>query len=357
MPETSRNDWKQFIDQHPDAHLLQTAEWGDLKAGFGWAALRLMCDGIGVQVLFRRLPLGLSVAYIPKPTSNLISEASSLFWQELVGLCWSKGAVFLKIEPDEWQTGATVPPEAAEQIKDTGLVTAGQAGADKRALRAIQPDVRRSAFNIQPPRTIIVDLRGSEDDILSRMKQKCRYNIRLAEKKGVSVRPWADVAGFHQLIEVTGGRDGFAVHSLAYYQRAYELFYPAGACELLVAEYQDQPLAALMVFRHGPRAWYLYGASNDFERNRMPTYLLQWEAMRWAKERGAQEYDLWGVPDEDETTLEANFETRQDGLWGVYRFKRGFGGELRRAAQAWDVVFNPLLYRLYLWRMAGREAA
>ena len=112
---------------------------------------------------------------------------------------------------------------------------------------------------------------------------------------------------------------------------------------------------AMMVFARGRRAWYVYGASTDEERNRMPTYLLQWEAMRWARSKGAEEYDLWGVPDEDEETLEADFTRRNDGLWGVYRFKRGFGGKLKRAAQAVDRVYNPWLYKLYLWRMAGRE--
>ena len=176
------------------------------------------------------------------------------------------------------------------------------------------------------------------------MKPKCRYNIRLAEKKGVTVRAWDDIPAFHEMMTVTGGRDNFGVHSLEYYQRAYELFHPKGTCELLVAEYEGKPLASLMVFANGKRAWYVYGASNDQERNRMPTYLLQWEAIRWAKARGCEEYDLWGVPDENEEILEANFETRHDGLWGVYRFKRGFGGQLKRAAQALDRVYNPLLY-------------
>jgi lipid II:glycine glycyltransferase (peptidoglycan interpeptide bridge formation enzyme) len=212
-----------------------------------------------------------------------------------------------------------------------------------------------SKYNIQPPRTLVVDIRGSEEDILAHMKQKCRYNIRLAEKKGVTVRPWNDIGAFHRMIQITGGRDGFGVHTLEYYRRAYELFHPSGMCELMMAEYESKALAALMVFGHGRRAWYVYGASNDEERNRMPTYLLQWEAMRWAKARGCEEYDLWGVPDEDEAALEAHFEARQDGLWGVYRFKRGFGGKLERAAQAMDRVYNPALYRLYLWRMAGHE--
>jgi lipid II:glycine glycyltransferase (peptidoglycan interpeptide bridge formation enzyme) len=125
--------------------------------------------------------------------------------------------------------------------------------------------------------------------------------------------------------------------------------------ELLLAEYDGKPLAALFVARHGYRAFYLYGASSDEERNRMPTYLLQWEAMTWAKARGCEEYDLWGVPDEEEAVLEAGFETRHDGLWGVYRFKRGFGGELKRAVQAMDRVYNPLLYWAYLRFMGNRE--
>ncbi len=109
------------------------------------------------------------------------------------------------------------------------------------------------------------------------------------------------------MMTVTGARDGFGVHSLEYYRKSYELFHPAGMADLLVAEFESRPLAALMVFALGKRAYYLYGASTDEERNRMPTYLLQWRAMQWAKARGCVEYDLWGVPDADEQTLEAQF--------------------------------------------------
>jgi peptidoglycan pentaglycine glycine transferase (the first glycine) len=215
--------------------------------------------------------------------------------------------------------------------------------------------LRISPHNIQPPRTLIVDIQGSEEDILARMKQKTRYNIRLAGKKGVTVRSWTDLQAFHDMMLTTGGRDGFGVHSLEYYQRAYDLLQPGGKCEILVAEYEGKPLAALFVASHGNRAYYLYGASTDEERNRMPAYLLQWEAMKWAKAHGCEEYDLWGVPDEEKATLEANFEKRQDGLWGVYRFKRGFGGQLKRAAQAMDRVYNPLLYWAYLKFIGNRE--
>ncbi len=329
MTEVSLSDWQRFVELHPTLHVLQTAAWGELKAAFGWKAVRLICDDLGVQILFRHLPLGLNVAYIPKAVLG-DQQSSAKLWEEVTDVCRRQRAIFLKVEPDAWEVD----------------------GQPVRLPRGF----RRSVYNIQPPRTIVVGLGGSEDDILGRMKQKCRYNIRLAEKKGVTVRPWSDLKGFHELLQTTGDRDAFGVHSLDYYQRAYDLFRPTGNCELLAAEYEGQPVAALMVFKQGERSWYLYGASSDLERNRMPTYLLQWEAMRWAKERGCKEYDLWGVPDENESKLEADFENRHDGLWGVYRFKRGFGGELRRAQQAIDEVFNPVLYRLYEWRMAGREA-
>jgi len=322
MSIVSLSDWNDFLSSHPNAHLLQTGEWGELKSAFGWKPVRLVNEGGGVQILFRKLPLGFTIGYLPK------ANPSPSLWPEINSVSKHNHAIFLKLEPDLW----------TEQAPDTPYLA-----------------LRTSLHNIQPPRTIIVDLTSPEDEILARMKQKTRYNIRLAEKKGVTVHPWDDLPAFHQMMQVTGGRDGFGVHSEEYYRRAYELLHPKGMCEILLAEYEGKPLAALFVACHGGRAYYLYGASTDQERNRMPAYLLQWEAMKWAKLCGCSEYDLWGIPDEDEATLEANFETRHDGLWGVYRFKRGFGGELKRAAQAMDRVYHPLLYKMYLKFMGNRE--
>jgi lipid II:glycine glycyltransferase (peptidoglycan interpeptide bridge formation enzyme) len=204
-----------------------------------------------------------------------------------------------------------------------------------------------AADPVQPRRTVVISLDGGEEDWLARMKQKTRYNIRLAEKKEIVVQPSRDVDTFYALMQTTGQRDGFGVHSREYFQKAFDLFEARGLCTLLIAEYEGRPLAGLMAFARGSRAWYFYGASNDEERNRMPTYLLQWEAMRWAKSRGCTSYDLWGVPDADEEALEAGFSDRSDGLWGVYRFKRGFGGVLLRSAGAWDRSYIPLVYPLY----------
>lgn len=324
MPIVSLAEWDRFLQGRPDAHLLQTGEWGELKSFFGWKPIRVLNDQSGVQILFRRLPMGFTVGYIPKGLPDLS------LWQELDTISKKNHAIFLKFEPDSWQEDGSFQID-----EDSSMLL--------------------SPYNIQPPRTVIVDLKVPEDEILSRMKQKTRYNIRLAEKKGVTVRAWDHIGAFHKMMLFTGKREGFGVHSLDYYERAYDCLHPKQMGELLLAEYDGKPLAALFVARNASRAYYLYGASTDEERNRMPAYLLQWEAMKWARARGCKQYDLWGVPDEDEATLEANFEKRQDGLWGVYRFKRGFGGRLRRAAQAMDRVYNPLLYRMYLRFMGNRE--
>jgi len=308
-------------------HILQTQTWGKLKSRFGWDWANVN----GTLLLFRRLPLGLRAAYAPRgPRFPLTAETLAA----LEAACRARGAFFLKLEPDMPDT-----PETAQALAMHGFRPAKQ--------------------TIQPRRSIILDITGSEDEVLARMKQKTRYNIRLAGKKEVKIRATnkeKNLVDFNALMHITGARDGFGVHAASYYQAAYELFQPHGQCELFIAEYQGQPLAGVMAFTLGRRAWYFYGASANEERQRMAPYLAQWAAIQWARARGATEYDLWGVPDEEEATLEAEFETRHDGLWGVYRFKRGWGGQVVRAAGAWDKVFNPALYQAYLLYLRFRKA-
>jgi lipid II:glycine glycyltransferase (peptidoglycan interpeptide bridge formation enzyme) len=318
--------WETFLDTHPNSHILQTPAWGELKSAFGWQAEQVMCERAGAQILFRSLPLGLTFAYIPR---GPVGYGWDELWPMVDVICRQHNAIFLKVEPDIWDTSSTGWPPAA--------------------------GFSSTPHTIQPPRTVVIDLHGDEKAILGRMKQKTRYNIGLAQKKGVTVRPSNDLAAFQRLMELTGQRDAFGVHSLAYYQKAYELFQPRCACELLLAEYEGEPLGAVLIFCRGERAWYFYGGSSNEHRDRMPNYLLQWEAIRWAKNQGCTEYDLWGVPDADEATLEAQFSERSDGLWGVYRFKRGFGGELRRSVGPWERVYNPLLYRFYRWWIGRRQ--
>ena len=163
-----------------------------------------------------------------------------------------------------------------------------------------------------------------------------------------------DLKTFYRLMQRTGERDSFGIHSLEYYQQAFNTFHPLDQCALFQADFEGRSLAGLMVFKRGNRAWYFYGASGDELRELMPTYLLQWEAMRWARQRGCLSYDLWGIPDAPEEQLEAEFLKRSSGLWGVYRFKRGFGGQVVRYAGPWDRVYQPALYRVYRWWSSRR---
>jgi peptidoglycan pentaglycine glycine transferase (the first glycine) len=321
--------WQTWLAQYPDSHILQSANWGELKAGFGWRPYYLAGDSCGALVLFRTLPMGYKMGYIPK---GPVGEDWESIWPALDRLCKRENAIFLRIEPDYWQDDET--PQLESLKKYCGNV----------------------ADTVQPRRTISISLTGNEEDWLMRMKQKTRYNIRLAERKHVRVVNSRDVESFAQLMAVTGDRDGFGVHTADYYRQAFRLFSADDSCRLLLATYEETPLAGVMVFQRGARSWFLFGGSSNSERNRMPAYLIQWEAMRWAAKMGCSEYDLWGAPDYDETELEAQFQNRSDGLWGVYRFKRGFGGKLRRSVGAWDRVYKPGIYRIYQWMMKQRKS-
>jgi lipid II:glycine glycyltransferase (peptidoglycan interpeptide bridge formation enzyme) len=331
-------NWDDFVAAHPQGHILQTTRWGQLKARFGWHTQVVRAGLQGALVLFRPLPLGFSLAYIPRgPLADWTEGNPQPLIEALDAACHARRAICLKVEPD---------------LPDTS------ANADRLASLGWRP----SPQAIQPRRTIWVDLSGAETDILGRMKQKTRYNIGLAVKKGVTARlaeAPQDLQAFLGLMRTTGQRDGFGVHTDDYYRTAYELFQPAGQCAMTLAEYQGEALAGAMVFALGQRAWYFYGVSSDRERNRMAPYLAQWAAMQWVKGRGVSAYDLWGIPDENEAALEAQFESRHDGLWGVYRFKRGFGGQVTRTLGAWDRIYNPALYQAYLatMRLRGRSEA
>ncbi len=290
----------------------------------------------GAQILFRHLPAGLGhLAYVPKgPVVDWGAQAQvKRLVEALDEAARAQRAVAITLEPN-------LPDEAAfrKRLRSLGFHTAPFSA-------------------IQPRRSLVVDISADDDEILMAMKSKTRYNIRLAGRKGVSVRTAdaADVPVFNELLDATADRADFGIHSPGYYERAYRLFAPRGWARLLLADVEGETVAGLMVFALPPQSWYFYGASSTAHRDKMPTYLLQWEAMRWAKSIGCKTYDLWGIPDEDRDTLEAEFTKRSDGLWGVYRFKRGFGGDLVRTVGAWDRICSPLRYQLYRWALALRE--
>jgi lipid II:glycine glycyltransferase (peptidoglycan interpeptide bridge formation enzyme) len=269
--------------------------------------------------LHPRLPV--AVAYVPKGPILDWSNA------ELVE------AVLSRLENDARRAGAIFVKMDPDVRADTEV---GQIIAATLTRRGWRP----SAEQIQYRHTIVSDLRPDEDALLAAMKPKWRYNVRLAERRGVVVRPGAaaDLPAFYAMYVETGARDGFLVRPFTYYRAIWERLLAGGLAHLLLAELEGTPIAGLILFRFGPTAWYFYGASTSRDRELMPNHALQWAAMRWAKSLGCTRYDWWGAPDAlDES----------DPMWGVYRFKQGFGGELVPWIGAWDYPVSPLLYWLY----------
>ena len=351
-------DWNDFVGGHAAGHLLQTSEWAALKCRFGWRARRVLLPAAdrggaaaGAQILFRKR-MGQALAYIPRGplvdwsdeplTEAVIARARAAARQE--------GAFALKIEPD---------------LPDTTV------NRQRLAAAGFHP----SPQTIQPRSTVVVDLRADGDAILAQMKSKWRYNIRLAVRKGVTVRelPPHELPLFQQLMDETGTRDSFVVHSADYYRAAYSLLTPRWGTFLL-ASFEGEPLASIAVFAVGSNAWYLWGASSNRHRNLMPNHALQWEAMRWAKARGCTRYDLWGVPDEigaiatglwdggrsvvAAENLPVDVKALPAGdLWGVFRFKQGFGGAVARTVGAWDMPLRRPAYRLYRGVLLAKDRA
>ncbi len=339
----SPSEWDHFVDQHPRAHILQTSAWGALKSAYEWDCVRVaLREGgdpaddapivAGAQLLFKRLPLRLgTMAYLPM--GAYVSDGSQweALWSAIDACARDHNAAFLKWEPGILEGG--FPPA----FEEWGF--------------------RESAQTIQPPRTILLDISQSDDEILAHMNQGTRRKIRQSLKNDVRYYEGtrADLAKFTALMHTTGTRNAFGVHEPAYYEQAYDLFVPRGDAALILAEHDGDTLAGVLVFAKHYTTWYLYGASSDHKRNLMASYGVQWSAIQWAKRRGCDTYDFWGIPDEDADTLEAEFEQRSDGLWGVYGFKRGWGGHIVRSEGAWDRVYNPLIYGGYQLAVTLRD--
>ena len=322
--------------------LLQTAFWGNFKEQFGWKAQAFHCiyskQPFKLLVLTRALKIGLKLAYIPH------------------GPCFKPGRPLETASPMEQVTDRTGERFLA---------------ALARALRPFLPEgtvfilldpasgLLKAPVDIQPPSTVLIDLKRTEDEILAGMKSKTRYNIRLALKKGVRVEEgsFKDLKDWYELYRETARRDRITLHSFNYYRA---LFDPAGAAGADGAE-SGGPVIRLLLARAGLKGellagiiiafWergsrYLYGASSSRKRNLMPAYALQWRAIRLAKERGCTHYDLFGIPPSDDPTHP---------MHGLYRFKTGFGGEIFNRLGCYDFAFKSFRYRIYRAAEAGRN--
>jgi peptidoglycan pentaglycine glycine transferase (the first glycine) len=333
----SRDEWNAALAALPKAHVLQSWEWGEFKARHGWQTARyLWLEGdrpqAAASVLTRRIGHGLaSVAYVPKGPALDYGDSVLLkrVLAHLETTAREERALFVKIDPDV-QADTAEGKTMVETLHRRGWTLSNE--------------------QIQFRNTICIDLAHGPDEILAAMKSKWRYNVRLAERKGVTVRQGAlaDLPLLYRMYAETAARDGFVIRAEPYYQDAWGSFIKAQLAQPFIAEAEGEPVAMVIIFRFADRAWYMYGASRDAHRKRMPNHLLQWEAMRWAREQGCAVYDMWGAPD----ALEES-----DSLWGVYRFKQGFGGEFVEHIGAWDFPVSRLGYRLYTGAMPRVLAA
>ena len=258
------------------------------------------------------------------------AELRARVLDDLRALARKQGAIFIKMDPEVvLGTGIPGEPEAVNNL-------IGQVVQDELARRGW----RYSSDQIQFRNTVWLDLRGSEEEMLARMKQKTRYNLRLAQKKGVVVRigSEADLPLLYKMYAETSVRDGFVIRSEDYYRTLWGLFMRRGMATALIAEVEGEPVGALILFLFAGKAWYLFGMSREAHREKMPNYLLQWEAMRRQKRPGAPATICGG---------RRIFFLKKISMWGVFRFKEGLGGEVARTLGAWDYASRPRLYTLY----------
>ncbi len=343
------SEWNRLISNLPNPHFLQTWEWAQVKAKYGWEPIPYVWGNSAAGMILKRTVsfrglFHLNILYMPKgPLLDWTDTALvARVLDDLQAFAKKGKAIFLKIDPDV--------------LLGTGI-PGGEGSREDNSGQAVRSELKRrgwmdSSEQIQFRNTVVIDLSASEGEMLARMKQKTRYNVRLAEKKGVIVRPGtvADLPMLYKMYAETSVRDGFVIRDEGYYQTVWRMFISnverltlnvqqhLPAAVPLIAEVDREPVAAIFLFSFAGRAYYVYGMSRDAHREKMPSYLLQWEAMKRAKTAGCMTYDLWGAPDEF---------NESDSLWGVFRFKEGLGGEVVRTLGAYDFAPNKMLYRLY----------
>lgn len=314
-----------------EASLLQSNYWARLKGTFGWRDHwfpDVVGSGEAVLVLTRSFG-PFSIAYaghafgesVPTPEQAAARVHSVTAHFRTMRAVLGRGTVFLRWDVP-WPS-ALFDRHAAERA---GLVA--------------------SPGRVQPPDTVIVDLERDPDAILAAMKPKTRYNVRLAERHGVTVRQAGvgAISRWYQLYQETAQRDRIAIHQEDYYRMVLELAgvmsaagQPCPDVRLYLAEHETDLLAGIIVAHWNGTATYLYGAGANIKRNLMASYLLQWHAMQRARDAGCSSYDLFGIP--------ARGDDPKDPMHGLYRFKTGFGGVMVNRPGCQDLIYRPVTAR------------
>ncbi len=331
--EENRLRFNEFIAAHPKGHVLQSWEWGRVKAVTGWQPIRIVAEEDGgivaaVSILKRNLPMGLGCLFY-SPRGPVIDMADQEAWRVLQQAVRTEAkkhnASFWKVDPDV-DKDFDIAPGWLQGLKSAGFVSV---------------DKGQGFEGVQPRFVFRLDISKDLDTLLAECHQKTRYNIRLARKKGVEIVTGAGkecLPAFYDILTTTASRDHFLIRPYSYFEGFYDHLYPAGQTELFMAYYEGEPIAGTLTFKMGDKAWYIYGASSNAHRNLMPNYLIQWTMIEWAKENGCTMYDFRGVPG----------DVGQDHpLYGLVKFKKGFNGKYTEFIGEYDLVYRPMAYRLY----------
>ena len=321
-------DWDALVVANPDGgHFLQTRAWGEFKRRWGWTPSYwiqpVARQELAILFLRRRVAAG-EIWYAPKGPG--VTETATLV-EALADRSAVRAAFLVQVEPE-------IDRHA---LDSSALTAAGMVRA--------RTDIQMSQA------TIIVPIGGDEEQLLASFKPKTRYNIRLAARRGVTVSPVpasdANVAVMYSLMAATQQRAGFVLRSRHYFAEYWQLFAASGQGQLFFASYRGQVLAGLFACHLGEHGWYKDGGSTKEHSELMAPHLLQWEVMRWLRQRGVRTYDMVAVP-------ASNQLNEQHPLFGLYRFKSGFNETITEFAGTWDLPLRPRAYAL--WRRFGERA-
>ena len=339
--------WNRHVAASPHGDVLQCLEWGELKKP-DWQPFPVAIPSANSDqfdatclVLRRAIPrTGRSIFYAPRGPILDWSRSDLLeaMMKQLREAARREKAILIKIDP-------AVPLGTAgvvESLQGLGFVPS--------------PDAANSFGGTQPRFNMKLDIAGSEAQVQARFHSKWRYNIRLAERKGVRVRQSTsrdDIKIFHDIYRVTAQRDGFVGRPLKYFEKLWDTLVVGGKAQFFVASLEEQALSAAICFVLGRQCWYVYGASSNEHRNTMPNYAMQWAMIQWARERGCELYDFRGVhelPPHDGEVAAISMEELMKSPDGLVRFKAGFGTTLTEYVGEWDLPLDKNWY--WAWTSA-----
>ena len=325
IDKKSEEEYTKFLEEHERCNFQQSLEWANVKNSWKREVI-LAEDNSGkiigsLMVLIRKIPVFGNIMYSSRgPVCDIHNmDVLKQLTKGIEELAKKYNAIVMRMEPDivsSDETFKNIMIDLGYQIKD---------------------DAKNFREEIQPRYVFRLDTKNkTEEELFNNLHSKTRYNVRLATKKGVTVKEGTreDLKDFHKIMITTGIRDGFITRPLEYFERMYDCLGPKHM-RILMAEYEGKPISGVIVIIYGNKTWYLYGASSNEHRNLMPNYLLQWEMVKIALENKSDIYDLRGVPG------------IADNSNGLYRFKKGFGAEYTEFVGEVYTEFKPVKYRVY----------